>query len=184
MKVPITKGLIRRMSLEGFLVQWWMKTENTVWPEVLTTRLIYDLEHKSAITAWNRSWPKNKRSTQAKRQRGKMLFCTRKPPKTEHSLNESTHYQRAHKKNVIRRFFSTVVNENRKYCLARMIDDKAYIRPGTSEGFEKVRNKRILVPVAEDKMWKLPKYDWPEKKYMWHHQHIDCSQKRQWLLTE
>ena len=121
---------------------------------------------KSAITACIQSRPKNKRSTQAKRQRGKMLFCTRKPPKTEDSLNESTHYQRAHKKNVIGRVFSTVVNENRKYCLARSIDDKAYIRPGTSEGFEKIRNKRILVPVAEDKMRKLPKYDWPEKKYM------------------
>ena len=63
-------------------------------------------------------------------------------------------------------FFGTVVNENRKYCLARSIDDKAYIRPGTSEGVEKVRNKRILVLVAEDKMRKLPKYHWPEKKYM------------------
>ena len=69
-----------------------------------------------------------------------MLFCSRKPPKTGDSSNESTHYQRAYKKNVIIRPFSTVVDENRKYCLARGIDDKAYIRPGTSEGFETVRN--------------------------------------------
>jgi hypothetical protein len=32
---------------------------------------------------------------------GKGLFCCRKPPKTEKALNENTHYQRAHKKNVV-----------------------------------------------------------------------------------
>lgn len=115
---------------------------------------------RSSITAWNRSRPKNVRS----RHRGKMLFCTRKPPKTEDNSNESTHYQRTHKKNVVRRLFSRKVGDERKYCFARSIDDKAYVRPGTTEGFEKTRNKRILTPSANERSRQLPKYDWPEKK--------------------
>lgn len=66
-----------------------------------------------------------------------MLFCTRKPPKTEDNNNESTHYQRAHKKNIIKKFFSKTNADNKKYCFERSIDDKAYVRPGTREGFEK-----------------------------------------------
>ena len=46
----------------------------------------------------------------------------------------------------------------------RSIDDNAYLRPGTSEGFNSVRNGRILTPAASEKMRKLPKYDWPIKK--------------------
>ena len=36
----------------------------------------------------------------------------------------------------------------------RSIDDKAYLRPGTSEGFSSVRNGRILTPSSESKMEK------------------------------
>ena len=93
-----------------------------------------------------------------------MLFCTRKPPKTEDNSNESTHYQRAHKKNVVKQFFSRRFSRERKFCFARSIDDKAYVRLGTSEGFEKTRNKRILSSSADESSRKLPKYDWPEKK--------------------
>ena len=45
----------------------------------------------------------------------------------------------------------------------RSTDDKAYIRPSTSEGFDKARNIRILTLSDEAKARKLPKYDWPEK---------------------
>lgn len=43
------------------------------------------------------------------------------------------------------------------------MDDKAYLRPGTSEGFEKARNLSILTLTDEEKARKLPKYDWQEK---------------------
>ena len=33
------------------------------------------------------------------------------------------------------------------------------------EQLKKIRNTRILMPAAEDKMRKLPNYDWSEKKY-------------------
>ena len=45
----------------------------------------------------------------------------------------------------------------------RSIDDKAYLRPGTSEGFAGTRNQCILTMTDVDKARKLPKYDWPEK---------------------
>jgi hypothetical protein len=45
----------------------------------------------------------------------------------------------------------------------RSIDDKAYLRPGTSEGFLNTRNQKILTLTDVEKARKLPKYDWPEK---------------------
>ena len=45
----------------------------------------------------------------------------------------------------------------------RRTDDKAYLRPGTSEGFSNTRNQRILTPTDVDKARTLLKYDWPEK---------------------
>ncbi|KAL9965166.1 hypothetical protein ACROYT_G028929 [Oculina patagonica] len=51
---------------------------------------------------------------------------------------------------------------NRKYCFAQSCDDKAYLRPGTSEGFEKTRNVKILT-LASEGARQLPKYDWPEQ---------------------
>lgn len=117
---------------------------------------------KSATTAWNRSKPRNKRSHQAKKHIGKSLFCTKKPPKTEDKHNVNTHHQRAHVRNVQRFLFSDKTKSNRKYCFAQSCDDKAYLRPGTSEGFEKTRNVKILT-LAREGARQLPKYDWLEK---------------------
>ncbi|CAH3150587.1 unnamed protein product, partial [Pocillopora meandrina] len=107
--------------------------------------------------------PRNKRSLQAKRHCGKGLFCWKKPPKGEENTNENTHYQRAHVKNIKRRFWGARNSSARKFCFMRSTDDKAYLRPGTSEGFDKARNLRILTLSDHTKARKLPKYDWPEK---------------------
>ena len=45
----------------------------------------------------------------------------------------------------------------------RSIDDKAYLCPGTSEGFSNTRNQRILTPTDVDKARPFPQYDWPKK---------------------
>lgn len=45
----------------------------------------------------------------------------------------------------------------------RSTDDKAYLRPGISERFEKSRNVRILTLTDVNRARALPKYDWPEK---------------------
>lgn len=114
---------------------------------------------KSATTVWNRSRPRNTRSVQAKRHLGKGLFCTSKPPKAEEKDNESTHYQRAHVKNIKHFLFKD--DENAKHSLLHSMDDKAYVRPGTSEGCEKTRRVRIL-NLSNEGAKQLPKYDWPE----------------------
>lgn len=45
----------------------------------------------------------------------------------------------------------------------RSIDDKVYFRLGIFEGFDKVRNFRILILLDYIKVRKLLKYDWFEK---------------------
>lgn len=115
---------------------------------------------KSAITAWNRSRPRNIRSIQAKRHIGRGLFCTSKPPKAEDQDNECTHHQRAHVKNVKTFLFKD--DNISKFSLLHSMYDKAYVRPGTSEGCEKTRKIKILNLVDEGAK-QLPKYDWPEK---------------------
>ena len=117
----------------------------------------------STTTLYNRSKPRNSRSLQSKKHLGKGLWCSKKPPKTEDMENENTHHQRAHVKNIQHFFFSAKMMQYRPFCFARSIDDKAYVRPGTSEGFEKSRNVRIVTLVDETKSRKLPKYDFPER---------------------
>jgi hypothetical protein len=116
---------------------------------------------KSATTVYNRCKPKNMRSVQASRHIGKGLMCFKKPPKAEE--NENTHYQRAHVKNVKMAMFSESAGDAKEYSLIHSVDDKAYIRPGTSEGFSGTRNQKILTLSDASKAKKLPKYDWPQK---------------------
>lgn len=118
---------------------------------------------KSATTVFNRSKPRNSRSVQSKKHKGKGLFCMKKPPKAEDIDNENTHYQRAHVKNIKMEFFSKANELTRKFCFMQSVDDKAYLRPGTSEGFQHTRNQRILTSTDAQKARELPKYDWPEK---------------------
>ena len=82
---------------------------------------------KSATTAYNRARPANKRSIQAKRHKGKGLFCFKKPPKAEDNQNECTHHQRSHVKNIKRFLFSSRVGDQCKFALAKSSDDKAYL---------------------------------------------------------
>ena len=107
---------------------------------------------RSKTTVWNRSEPRRKNSLQAKLNKGKGLFCTKKSPKPEASENESTHHQRAHVNNVKMFFFSQKNKSKQKYCFCRSIDDKAYIRPWTGEGMNHARNQRILTPSADERV--------------------------------
>lgn len=59
-----------------------------------------------SVTVWNRSKPRDVRRIQANRHKGKMMFCAQNPSNMEGISKESTHYQRAHRKNVVRRLFS------------------------------------------------------------------------------
>ncbi len=48
------------------------------------------------------------------------------------------------------------------FALGHSMDDKAYVRPGTSEGFSNSRRLKILT-LAGDGAHHLPKNNWPEK---------------------
>ena len=112
---------------------------------------------KSYTTVYNRSRPKDTRSIQAKKHKGKGLFCFRKPPKAGDKNNGNTKYQRGQVKKMKYAFFeknhSTEVgadpgdkgapiqystNKNQQYAaddlsILYSADDKNYLRPGTSE---------------------------------------------------
>jgi hypothetical protein len=118
---------------------------------------------KSATTVYNRCKAKNKRSIQAKKHIGKGLMCFKKPPKAEDKDNENTHYQRSHVKNIKMSLFSESAGTVKDYSLLHSMDDKAYLRPGTGEGFAGVRKRKILTVADAEKARKLPKYDWPQQ---------------------
>ena len=50
--------------------------------------------------------------------------------------------------------------QDRKYSFMKSIDDKAYVRPGTSVGFRDVKKMGIYQPTDNNAAGKLPKYDW------------------------
>lgn len=118
---------------------------------------------KSYETA--RSWakPKNKRSIQAKQHRGLGLFSHKKAAKSLTDEHINVHYNRAHVKYYTRMIFSGKTKPKFKHLTIRhCIDDKAYLRCGTSEGFSRPAHVP-LVPTAPEKQPKLPAYDFPEK---------------------
>ena len=113
---------------------------------------------QSISTILARGKAKRARSIQAKRHKGRSLFCCKKPPKTEDKQNELTHHQRAHVKNAIFNF--CYKSEDRKFSFIKSIDDKAYVRPGTSVGLRDVKKSGIYQPTDSNAARKLPKYDW------------------------
>ena len=60
-------------------------------------------------------------------------------------------------KNVKFSFFGQESAGNSHLCFMRSIDDKAYLRPGTLEGFQNTRNQKILTLPDVEKVKQLPK---------------------------
>eukprot|EP00794_Sanderia_malayensis_P000902 gene902-205_t len=118
---------------------------------------------KSATTVYNRCKPKIQRSKQAANHIGKGLLCFKKLPQAEDKDNENTHYQRAHVKNVKLALFSEASDNSKEVSVIQSMDGKAYLRPGTGEGYAGVRNQKMLTLSDMEKARKLPKYDWQQK---------------------
>ena len=117
---------------------------------------------KSATTVYNRGKPKNERSLQASKHLGLGLFCAKKPPEAENKDNELTHYQRAHKRNILISLCAQQQHQHHNFNLIISQDDKAYICPGTSTGMKSARNVRVFQSSNEAMARKLPKYDFPQ----------------------
>lgn len=117
---------------------------------------------KSASTI--RSWaaPRNKRYRSAQDHRGQALWkFSRRSEKKDADRHINIHYNRTHMKNYTRFCFSNTRPDNfKKYVIRRAIDDKAYLRCGTSEGFSRPLHKPVtLTNPALQKH--LPAYDFP-----------------------
>ena len=72
-----------------------------------------------------------------------------------------THYQRAHKKNVVHHFYAMERKEGAAFVCEMSIDDKAYLCPARSTGMRGAKNQKIFQTCDEIKARKLPKYDFP-----------------------
>ena len=118
---------------------------------------------KSASTI--RSWaaPRNKRYRSSKDHRGKGLWkFSRNPQKKYADRHINIHYNRAAVKNYTRFCFSKANKNFRQLVLRRAIDDKAYLRCGTSEGFSRPLHKPVTL--SNPQLQKhLPAYDFPSE---------------------
>ena len=116
------------------------------------------IRSKETVRSWGRC--RNKRSHQAKQHRGRNLWAHLRPQKKWKQKHINTHYNRAHIKNYTRFAFSND-NDRQTYVIRRAIDDKAYIRCGTSEGFSRPLHTPAQLSTEEDQI-KLPSADYPD----------------------
>ena len=110
-----------------------------------------------------RSWgkPKNKRSRQAQQHRGRGLWKSKRAEKERADRHVNIHFNRAHVKNYTRLIFKKN-SPYKRFSVRRAMDDKAYLRCGTSEGF----GRPIHTPVqlsGENLQFKLPSSDYPQE---------------------
>ncbi len=92
-----------------------------------------------------RSWGKsrNKRSNQPKQHRTRNLWSFVRSQENLKNDHINIHYNRAHIKNHTQFSYGGSVNSN--LVVRRAMDDKAYIRCGTSEGFSRPLHRPVQV---------------------------------------
>ena len=81
-------------------------------------------------------------------------------------VNENTHYAQKFRKNVEKSVFSQFeflseirhIDFNKKVLL-KSKDDAHYVAPGTKDGFDKARQKKIYYPTDKEESHGIPKYD-------------------------
>ena len=123
----------------------------------------------STGTARRRLAPRRKSSRVAKTHIGKCLISVAVPPRTENTSNENTHYARKYRSNIEKSLFSKlkflpeirdIVSSSK--VLFKSKDDAHYVAPGTKEGFDRARQKKIYCPRDTEKRHGQPKYDFPD----------------------
>jgi hypothetical protein len=108
------------------------------------------------VRSWGRC--RNKRSRQAKQHRGTNLWAYARSQKTWKQRHINVHYNRAHIKNYTRFAFSERT-ANKDFVIRRALDDKAYVRCGTSEGFSRPLHRPVQIT---DAPFELPSSDYPD----------------------
>ena len=110
-----------------------------------------------------RSWgkPNNKRSRQAQQHRGRGLWKSKRAEKERADRHVNIHFNRAHVKNYTRLIFKKN-SPYKRFSVRRAMDDKAYLRCGTSEGFGRPTHTPVQLS-GENLQFKLPSSDYPQE---------------------
>ena len=121
---------------------------------------------KSVTTVLNRGKPKNIRSKQAKQHKGKWLFCTKKPPKTNVLDKLHTRHQRQARKLVKHHAYTGARGKvPLDHFLVLSKDDKTYVRPGTSIGMLGFQNVGMIMHSDPEKQSTFSEHDFADKKF-------------------
>ena len=123
----------------------------------------------STATARRRLAPRRKTTLAARAHIGKCLISVAVPPRTENTANENTHFARKFRSNLEKCLFSQLkflpevrdIDSNSK-VLFKSKDDAHYVAPGTKDGFDRARQKKIFCPQDKNKRYGIPKYDFPD----------------------
>lgn len=114
------------------------------------------IKSTETVRSWGR--PTNKSSRQAKQHRGRNLWSYVKSQKKHRQRHINVHYNRAHIKHYTRLAFGKSFDLT-QYVVRRAMDDKAYVRCGTSEGFSRPLHRPVQ-PAATP--FELPSSDYPD----------------------
>lgn len=115
------------------------------------------IKSSETVRSWGRC--RNKRSRQAKQHRGRNFWSHVRSQKTFKQRHVNIHYNRAHIKNYTHLAFGDHMNCHRDLVVRRAIDDKAYVRCGTSEGF----SRPVHCPLQNSETpFDLPSSDYPD----------------------
>lgn len=119
------------------------------------------IQSKETVRSWGKC--KNKRYRQAQQHRGRSLWAHLRPQKKYHERHINIHYNRAHIKNYVRFAFGKNSNvQGKNLVIRRAIDDKAFIRCGTSEGFSRPLHNPLHLNDGPDCQFQLPSSDYPD----------------------
>lgn len=115
------------------------------------------IKSTETVRSWGR--PRNKSSRQAKQHRGQNLWAFVKSQKKSGQRHVNVHYNRAHIKHYTRLAFGKSSVDLSKYVVCRAMDDKAYVRCGTSEGFSRPLHRPIQPATTP---FEMPSSDYPD----------------------
>lgn len=119
------------------------------------------IKSKETVRSWGKC--RNKRYRQAEQHRGQNLWAHLRPQKKHHQRHINVHYNRAHVKNYTRfAFANSSPVHGKSLVIRRAIDDKAYVRCGTSEGFSRPLHTPVQLNTGPDSQFKLPSADYPD----------------------
>lgn len=119
------------------------------------------IKSKETVRSWEKC--RNKRYRQAEQHRRQNLWAHLRPQKKHNQRHINVHYNRAHVKNYTRfAFASSSAVHGKSLVIRRAIDDKAYVRCGTSEGFSRPLHTPLQLNTGPDSHFKLPSADYSD----------------------